>query len=388
MFDATINFFIGNWGLNGWSFFRIMIPVSFWLYKCINVLKEDQIAIKITLGRPAEKGIDPSKDGGVVWIFWPFQWLPRFTKNQLSFKFMVKTVATSKGKVKGFSGDIEPLEMDILCTIFAYFNADNLKKTIEKAPGRTAKSIGPKIVAYTRDSVRAIGGRIPWRLLNQERHEFSRWILARLVGGIYPKIYNDSDGYYSFDSESIKGLNPNFNGDRDRAARMGCYIDPKELEKSSPFLQFGLNDVSFLVEDVNFSDSEMKNKIGEPEKARLGAEAIIRTAQAEKQKKILEGEGDASARRSMVEVIKDHPDLEVMYMLKEMAQGTSNTILYQMPQAFENRVRDILGGNTPAEFLKFLSDDEKKTLAEVFKNSGLSEEAKKVVGKILSGGKK
>jgi regulator of protease activity HflC (stomatin/prohibitin superfamily) len=384
MTDAIINFFIGGWGLNGWSFLRIMIPVSFWLYKCINIVKEDQMAIKVTLGTPAKQGMD----SGLVLIFWPIQQLARYTKNQLSFKFVVKNVATGKGGVKGFTEEIEPLEIDIFCTIFAYFDLDNLYKTIQNAPGRTAKTIGPKIVAYARDSVRAIGGRIPWRLLNQERHESSRWVMARLVGGIYPKIYEDSNGYYSFDTKTIKGLNVISAVDRDEARNQGCYIDPKELEDSSPFLQFGLKKVTFLVENVNFSDPDMKNKIGEPEKARLSADATIKKAKATREQKILEGQGDANARKEMVGVIKDYPDLEVMYMLKEMAQGTSNTILYQMPHAFENRVRDILGGNSPAEFLKFLSNDEKKLLEGILKKSGLGNAEKEVLGKILAGGKK
>lgn len=63
------------------------------------------------------------------------------------------------------------------------------------------------------------------------------------------------------------------------------------------------------------------------------------------------GIAEADARGRMVDVIKNNPDLEFLRSLEEMAKGTSNTILYQIPVAFEDKVSKILGGNKPTDFL-------------------------------------
>lgn len=313
-----------------------------WVYKCFNILGPSEMAIKTFLGLPAKKGVD----SGPRWIWWPLQKLNRYTKEQMAFYFTAKTVVTPKGKLKNY-GEIEAVEIDIFCGIFAYFDRKNLKKTIEQAPGNTAKAIGEPLMKYAIDSVRALGGRVPWRLINEERHHSANWILGRMVGGQrIPVIKMDEERNIYFDTEE------------DNIEK----ITPEQLEQSSPFVQFGLKQVSFIIEDINFKNKDLKAAISAPETERLNKAAAKEKADAERYTKEQVGYGEAEARSAMLQAIQENPDFEVLRAMEEMAKGSSNTIMYQLPVAFENKVRDMLGGNSVTKAIDMLGPESKKKL--------------------------
>jgi len=314
--------------------------------KCFNILGPNWMGIKTTWGKPDDEGVD----SGPCWIWWPIQRLTKYTKEQMRWTFTATSIMTKQGKVEGYKEEIEPTEIDIKCTILAYFDKEKLNRTIQKAPGATAKDLAGGLIPYAKDTIRAIGGRIPWRLINQERRYFSEWIIARFLPYDlgYPKYEQNERGEWFFNSQE---RNQNLTEDI--------------LLLSSPFVQFGLKNLTFVFEDISFLDPELRKAVNAPEKARLQAQATMTTAKAERIKRTEEGKGDAAGRSAMVKVIKEYPDLEVLLTLREMAQGTSNTILYQVPAAFENRVRDMLGGNSPGEVFRTLSKDNQKLVQEV-----------------------
>lgn len=318
------------------------------LFKSINILSPNEMGVRVKLGKPGN-----TVDSGFHLALWPIEKIARYTKEIMEFKFAAPSIITRRGRIKGYKDPIETTEIDVICSFFCYFDINKLKITIEKAPGRTAKELGPVLVPFVQDIVRMLGARLPWRIINQERYYFIQNVQARIVplpNGC-PHILEedeDEDGVfkYSFDSETRE-----------------CIFTSEDLKNDSPFVQFGLKDVSFAIEDINFVDDGMKTAISGPEKARVEGKATEISALAEKRKRTLEGQGDAAARREMIEVIKDHKDLEFLYALREMAQGTSNTILYQIPGAFENRFKDILGDNTKvAELLRMLSPEDQKAV--------------------------
>ena len=69
------------------------------------------------------------------------------------------------------------------------------------------------------------------------------------------------------------------------------------------------------------------------------------------------------------EVIKEEKDLEVLLTLREVAKGTSNTILYQLPRVFESKVAELLGGSSPGEIIKLFSEENKKYLVNVIQET-------------------
>ena len=71
----------------------------------------------------------------------------------------------------------------------------------------------------------------------------------------------------------------------------------------------------------------------------------------------------------MIKVIKKEKDLEMLFTLRELAKGTSNTILYQLPAAFQSKMSEILGGNAPGDVFRMLSEENQQYLKEVIEES-------------------
>lgn len=350
-----------KWIANNWFLISSILFLT-WIACCIKKIRPNEMGVKVFWGRPITIKKNPNKaevfDSGFCWVWFPLETLSRYTKEVMKFKFKIRSIMTKKGGIKGYDNPIEPAEIDITSTIYARFDKDNLLQTIQKAPGNTAEDLGPFLIPYVMDVVRALGGRLPWRLINQARHNFSECVLGRIVPGISsPKILPESgqeekDSIYEFGTTQRNET-----------------LELQDMEGKSPFVQFGLTDVAYTVEDIDFTDKDLKKAISAPEKARLEADAKRREAGGTRDQTIEEGKGSAKAREMMIDVIKQDPDLEVLLSLREMAQGTSNTILYQLPSAFEDRIRNMLGGQNVGEMLRILKPDDQKVVLKAMENA-------------------
>jgi regulator of protease activity HflC (stomatin/prohibitin superfamily) len=302
--------------------------VGFLLYKNINILKPDEMGIKVFLGASAEEGID----SGFHWTWWPLEKIVRYPKELMEFRFVVKSVVTRRGKVEGYGDEfIEPADINVVCTLYAQFDREQLNKTVQNSPGNNAQDLGPFLIPYVTDTVRALGGRLPWRVLNQERHYAAQWILARLVGGEYREIKDgDTTKPIKFVTkrEELEELPYDTICElpeelKDRGL---CRLPKEKLENISPFVIIGLKNVSFAIEDLNFTNPELAKNISAPESARLESEATVIKAEATKKEKALEGEGEAIARKAKLNAIKGLPEFEAMDTLKEIGRGPSNFV--------------------------------------------------------------
>lgn len=323
--------------------FLSIVVIAIIIYKSFNVLEANEIGIKSFLGTPDDFGID----SGFHWVWWPFEKINRYPKDQQSIKFTVKTIMTPKGKTEQY-GVVDTAEINVKCGIFYYFDTRMLKKTIQNAPGNSNEVLAPELGSYTKSIVRALGGRLPWRITNEERFSVTRWVMARLVGGEYPEICNHEKTDVIF----LKSE------DKLKTGESLKEITVDKLEQSSPFVQWGLKNVTFFIEDINLTDEDLKKAISAAEKERLNKLATIEKADAEKYKKSREGEGDAFARKKMLEVINEFPDLEAMRAFESMAHGTSNTIWYQIPQVLDDKIKGVLGGNSFMEMFKVMKPED------------------------------
>ena len=151
----------------------------------IRIVPTDEMGLKVFLGRPIIKRDSRGNliiaDSGPRLQFWPFIKIVTFTKEFMKFSFSVKSIMTKRGRVRGYDEIVEPAEIDISCTLLARFDRNRLDSAIQRAPGKNAKTLGPYLVPYVRDTIRALGGRVPWRLINQERYHATNWILGRIV---------------------------------------------------------------------------------------------------------------------------------------------------------------------------------------------------------------
>ena len=287
------------------------------LFNSFGVVQPNQKGVKVTLGIASEKEVE-----GWYFVFWPFQKMVRITKELMMFKFTVPSTVTRRGKVEGQDNIVESAEIDIKCTIYARFDDEKLSEIIQYSPGYNAKKLGPFLVPYAIDTVRAMAGRLPWRLINRERFKSSIWVQTRLTGGHYHGIDDDDP------KEPIK-----FKASCDSE----IFLD--EVNAKSPFATIPMKNVSFVIEDLIFSPS-FRESITAAERANLDADAKIIAAQAEKTRKAKEGEGDAAARKAMIEAIKTDKDLETISALKEIGKGQGHFI-FALPDAVQKLLNKI-----------------------------------------------
>lgn len=335
--------------------FVLFVVIGILIVLVLRIIKENQMGIRVTLGKPGNR-----MRSGPRLALWPVQKIVKYPTTQQSIQFAVPTIMTKRGRVAGYSETIEPAEITILFTLYYNFDWEKLLDTIVKAPGASEKAMASELIPYVTDVIRTIVGRIPWRLINEERYKFSQLVLSR----VFPIA--EAEKTWKLDHkeyEKEKGVNT--------FSFVECLdspIDEEDLFKS-PFIMFGLKNISLAVENINFTDADLQKAISAPERARLEASAKKLVAAGERKKREEEGKGDAEARKAMIMVIKKEKDLEVLQALKEIAQGTSNTILYQLPRVLESKVSDLLGDNSPGEITKVMSNKNKKWIHDLIEKS-------------------
>lgn len=291
-----------------------------YLSKSFGIMPPEKFGVRVVLGKPG-------KTVNSDWYFalWPFVKVVKITKQLMMFRFTVKTAVTGRGKIKGYEKIVEPIEADIECTIYAQFDEKKASHIVQYAPGYTAKSLGPFLVPYAIDAVRALAGRLPWRLINRERYKSAVWVQARLTGGSYYGIKDDEIN----DEICFK----------DDPGEEQSNITVEQLEGKSPFVTLHMKNVSFAIEDFKFTEAVMTSVVA-PEKAKLDGEAKVITAEAEKIKKVKEGEGDAEARGAMLNKIKVDKELESLSALKEIGKGPGNFI-FALPGSLQKLLEKV-----------------------------------------------
>ncbi|MEI6596781.1 MAG: SPFH domain-containing protein [bacterium] len=293
--------------------------VALYLLMCLTIVDPNEFGVKVVLGKPGDE-----LQSGWYFAWWPFVKVIKITKKMMMFKFVVETAVTGRGKIDGYDKIVEPVEVDIECTVYAQFDENEADHIIQYAPGYDATALGPFLVPYAMDTVRALAGRLPWRLINRERYKSATWVQARLIGGKYQGI-NDDDRTKDIKFKDVTAMEE---------------ITANELENGkSPFVTLHLKNVSFVIEDLKFKEA-VSTSIVAPEKARLDAQATVIAAEASKTKKIKEGEGDATARGKMLDAIKQSPELEALSALKEIGKGSSNFI-FSLPKFLEETLAKI-----------------------------------------------
>jgi regulator of protease activity HflC (stomatin/prohibitin superfamily) len=324
---------------------------------------------------------------------WLLAKVVKYKSTALTFKIKVPSAMTKNGIVKDYKedvGEIERTELDINLSLITYFDPKNLALTVKNAPGDNAKALGPIIESFVIDIFRDIVSEMPWPLFNGERTKVLDLALSKII----PEYkYNKID--FTIDQKAKCNVYF-FKNDFEEIGE-----DLEMMMKKNPLVQFGLNlnQTSIRIEDVNFTNPDIAQSISLAEKARQEAEVtrisstaeankikeagqaeadvidLKATAEANKTKKIglaanevsvdkikKEGIASAEARKLMISEIKDNPDLEYLRTLEQMAKGTSNTILYQIPKAFEDKVSAIMGGSKPEDFFALLKDEKIATV--------------------------
>lgn len=364
-----------------------------YIFKSLVTIESNETGWRTIFGANG-KALEP----GLNFCPWLISKLVIYEKTPLIFKFKVASAMTKNGVVKNYkedSGEIERADIDIILTLTTFFDHNNLAHTAANAPGVDAKSLAPAIRPFIVGIFRSIASEMPWPLLNGERTKVIDYALSK----IKPEYE-----YYGVDFALDQKSKSNIYFFKDTKDR-GETIDL--MRSKNPLVKFGLDvdNTTIEIEDINFSRKELADAFNLAEQARLTGESRRIANKIDVQKTIDDGlannkisankileeglktdevnkingltladnkrkEGDAlaynieregealsKARKLMIAEIKDNPDLEYLRTLEQMAKGTSNTILYQIPKSFEEKVSTIMGGSKPEDFFSLLKDE-------------------------------
>ncbi len=352
-------------------FLSLVAIAAFLILPSIVTIKPNETGLLIRFGV-----IEDILDAGIHFCFWLTSKVDRYEKTPLVFRFKLPSAMTKNGIVKGYKEDgaeIERTEIEVQFTLTTYFDRANLIKTAINAPGNTVSSLGPVIELYVLGVFRSIASEIPWPLFDGERIKVADYALSKIIPDHpYFPVECKPDAKNKYNVYRFTGNEP---GDvqkfGDNATDMGRY---------NPLVQFGLDLARTTVEiqDVNFSDPRLREAFNSGEGARLkgvadmiadevAAKKIRETgaanAQASKDQGIadahnlkVKGEANAEARKLMIAQIKDNPELEYLRALEEMAKGTSNTVVYEFPKVFSEKLSSVLGGSKSEDFSGLLKD--------------------------------
>lgn len=298
----------------------------------------------------------------------------KYEKTPLILESVVYEATTKNGKVKNYKDDsveTERSKMDIFFSFTTFFSeGNNLLKTAKNAP-RNIGEMMDVIDLYLTNVLIKVASGIPWVLLDQDGDKISDYILAKIIPGYE---------YYELIVENEeKPKEPNIYSFNDTKNKTGNSL--LEMEKYNPLVQFGLDmsRTSLSIQRFRFSDEELRKSFGDAEKSRLQGEgvrltSIVKADAAREEGKAkadvtkmdgiaqanvikVTGVAKADARALMISKIKDNPDLEYLRTLEEMAKGTSNTILYELPEAIRGKISGMLGGGKAEDVFGFLKDE-------------------------------
>lgn len=362
----------------------ILILLGLYAYKSVITINTDEIGVLIRFGQVTE-----TLNAGLHFCPWLFLYTDviKYSRAPVMIKIKVLSAITNNGLVKNYKEDgreIERTEMNFYVTLKTYYseNLDDLKKTVANAP---RSSMGHDLGTFVISVIRAAASEMPWPLINNNWNKVSKYIMA----GIIPN-YEYYDIVVEDEADEKKPNKYSFSSVTTRSAGVDV------MECSNPFVQFGLDlsRTSLEIQNIDFSSPKMKEIFDSPEVARIEGDASVVKAKADAEKTKIggkaeaevsiekniaeaenkkrlglaeaevikeQGKAKAEARRLMIEQIKNNTDLEYLRTLEEMAKGTANTIIYQMPKAFENRVTNMLGGNKAEDLFSLFKDPEVMT---------------------------
>ena len=329
-------------------FWLCVIPIGAYFVMGFRWVQVDERGYKVFMQMPRSP-----VDSGLrfVWLF--LEDIIIVTKNRIVLDFAEHQVMTKPDPSKT-GGAIGPVEISVDSTLAFYWPADdNLKDAIEKLPREVLydNAAATRYFAqFVQAAIRDASGKKSWVEIVANREEFNKAALKHLksvsklseLGLRSDFVFDIKD--VDLTDEMKQALN------RQEKARMDRQAAEHEGEAAKIKIVKEGEGESKVIEIKGAADAGAQEKMGRAEAVVIGVKG---TAEADARERM--GLAEADAREKMLATVKAAgADLEVLYTLREMAQGTSNTILYQIPQQLYDRIGTLLGGNTPEQALRTL----------------------------------
>ncbi len=283
-------------------------------WRSLYIVKANERALREFLGKPGN-----TVESGLHFALWPLSWLVRYSTE------VVEIPLSRVGILTKAEGNLRQIKMNIDAVLYLYWPED-LVRTRKSLPSpANMDTLQSVLDEQTLEIVRQVLSEKVWTTIWSKRKECGDDITKFLSVANNPDYILNQAGIKKF-RVVIKHIDP-----------------PEGLEKA----------------------------ISDPEIARLEKEATIARAEGAKEKLRLEGKGSADARAMLFDAIGKDPDrvqLELLYTLREMAQGTSNTILFPIPAEITSALSKMFGsrpGLDISQLINGLSDEQKQDLVKM-----------------------
>lgn len=308
------------------TFLSILAVLAVWFILGYRIIRENENAVIVFLGHPRRV-----VKSGLHHTWWPFEYIKRFTTNLIELNFANAGLITVKDNNYG--------EINIGLETNLYFRwpeNDALIKTVRVVENpEDIASLKNLFEETVLDTFRTVGSSKTYREIMKDRRALAEEVRTELLN-----------------------------------------------EEADPINQAGIpsETLRLTIKHVHLPQG-FEETLSQPEIQRVKMVASSFEAQATeiklegegkglKKKHALEGEGIASARESLYNAIgtsKENLLKEALLTMREMAQGTSNTILFPIPSGFSDMLSETLGkkGGTASSIdlkkvIAGLSDDQLK----------------------------
>lgn len=283
-------------------FLSILLFIAVLIICGFRIIKEDERAVKMFLGNP-EWFKKPIVESGFCWIPWPLAKLRRYTTNLVELEtFKKATIFTKEDTYDGKKFGEARIEVDTSFRFYWPQKKGDIIKCVKHLPNPTnMKKLKNIFEEPILEHVRTVGGHRVWKELTRDRAKISKDIF---------------ESWEKDEKSILKKVNLLF---------PKVILDHLELPP------------------------ELLKAMDKPEVARLEKIATITGAEGKKRELELEGEGKAHAHKKYLDSIGEKIEniqKEVLYTLREMAQGTSNTILFEIPTAVTGVMDNVFSGKS------------------------------------------
>ncbi|MDD2753167.1 MAG: SPFH domain-containing protein [Candidatus Portnoybacteria bacterium] len=286
-----------------------------WAVFCIKIIGPTEKAIGIFLGEPSRE-----LTSGIRFIFWPLEKLAIYPTKQQEVELNLIEVITKKvGRAHSSAAiTIKPT--------FYFFWPDKfekLKQALEKGANPDKDSVKDLFQEAIFNALRSVIIQYDWETCYSERDKITQEVLGIL-----------------------------------------CCSGPIQaagIEKEQMFLAIEV-----------FLPKDLVANINAPEIAALKAAAKKEEAEGEKAFAIAQKQAEAEGRKLVFASIGDEMAKEALFTLREMAKGTSNTILFGLPpELYETVKAATRGADIDVDhLLKVLTKEQKKKIVEAIANLG------------------
>jgi regulator of protease activity HflC (stomatin/prohibitin superfamily) len=280
----------------------ILLVFAVWLLLGFRIIRENENAVVVFLGKPRR-----TATSGLIHTWWPFEYVKRFTTNLIELNFANAGLITVKDANYG--------EINIGLETNLYFRwpeDDALIQTVKVVAHPENTAFLTNLFEETvLDTFRTVGSSKTYREIMKDRKAFAEEVRTALL-----------------------------DEDADPVNQAGIPAETLRLTIKHVHLPPG------------FEETLSQPEIQRVKMVATGFEAQATKIKLEgegkglKKKHALEGEGIASARESLYKAIgtnKENLLKEALLTMREMAQGTSNTILFPIPSGLSDMLSETLG---------------------------------------------